>query len=117
MAYHKKVFPKKCHIIETLTKGRFPIEIKTKIRYLIICGYHNFLQKMLHNLYKILAHYQKMISLKKSCVSYKTFCVDRNSTTPVRKFCCVINTPKNQFYEGVIKRLFYAKSLLQIETR
>ena len=23
--------------------GRFPIEIQTKIQYLIICGYHNFM--------------------------------------------------------------------------
>ena len=27
-----------------IPRGRFPIEIKTKIRYLIICGYHNFMR-------------------------------------------------------------------------
>ena len=27
-----------------LIGGRFPIKIKTEIRYLIICGYHNFMR-------------------------------------------------------------------------
>ena len=29
---------------ELVTKGRFPIKLKTKIRYLIIGGYHNFMR-------------------------------------------------------------------------